>query len=215
MKLLLLRCPVCAEPMAPDHQDAVVYDCASCQTPITIKETGLGTATVQFVAPAQAEVDHITDWMPFWRFEGRVHIEKRQTQGGRNNEDDAAQLWGERRRLFVPAWTLDMHKARDIGSTLAQRQPLFVPIERPSTVRMKTATVTAADALKMLEFIIITIEAQRDDWLRDLEFSLELDEPTLYAIPAENKEGQWHLIAQIEAELQKEDNGLISRYWPF
>jgi hypothetical protein len=110
-------------------------------------------------------------------------------------------LWGEPRRLFVPAWTVDMHNARDIGSTLAQRQPVFVPIERPSNAHMKTATVTAVDARKMLEFIIITIEAQRDDWLRDIEFRLELGSPTLYAIPAEAQQGRWHLAAQIEAEL--------------
>jgi hypothetical protein len=214
MKLLLLRCPVCAEPLAPDTPEAVVYECPSCRTPVAITDTGLATETVQFVAPAQAEAEKVSDWMPFWLFEGQVHIDKRETQG-RARSSEVEHLWGEPRRLFVPAWTVDMHNARDIGSTLAQRQPLFVPGERPSNAHMKTATATAVDALKMLEFIIITIEAQRDDWLRDIEFRLELGSPTLYAIPAEAQQGRWHLAARIEAELDGADNGLVARFWPF
>jgi hypothetical protein len=214
MKLLLLRCPLCAEPLAPDVQEAVVFDCPSCQTPVAITDTGLAMETVQFVAPAHAEAEKVTDWLPFWLFEGQVHIDKRETQG-RARTAEVEHLWSQPRRLFVPAWTVDMHNARDIGSTLAQRQPLFVPVERPSGAQMKTATVTAEDALKMLEFIIITIEAQRDDWLRNIEFRMELGNPTLYAIPAEAQQGRWHVAAQIEAELGAADNGLVARLWPF
>jgi hypothetical protein len=214
MKLLLLRCPLCAEPLAPDVQEAVVYECPSCQTPVAITDTGLAMETVQFVAPAHAEAEKVTDWMPFWLFEGQVHIDKRETQG-RARTAEVEHLWSQPRRLFVPAWTVDMHNARDIGSTLAQRQPLFVPVERPSGAQMKTATVTAEDALKMLEFIIITIEAQRDDWLRNIEFRMEMGNPTLYAIPAEAQQGRWHVAAQIEAELGAADNGLVARFWPF
>jgi hypothetical protein len=214
MKLLLLRCPLCAELLAPDTPEAVVFDCPSCQTPVAITDTGLAVETVQFVAPAAAEAEKVTDWLPFWLFEGQVHIDKRETQG-RARTAEVEHLWSQPRRLFVPAWTVDMHNARDIGSALAQRQPLFLPVERPSGAQMKTATVTAEDALKMLEFIIITIEAQRDDWLRDIEFRLELGSPTLYAIPAEAQQGRWHLAAHIEAELGPAGNGLIARFWPF
>jgi hypothetical protein len=214
MKLLLLRCPLCAEPLAPDTPEAVIYECPSCQTAVSISDTGLSTQTVQFVAPAQSAAKKVTDWLPFWLFEGQVHIDKRETQG-RARTAEVEHLWGEPRRLFVPAWTVDMHNARDIGSTLAQRQPVFVPTERPSTARMRTATATAVDARKMLEFIIITIEAQRDDWLRDIAFRMELGNPTLYAIPAEAQQGRWHLAAQIEAELGAADNGLVARLWPF
>ena len=214
MKLLLLRCPLCAEPLAPDTPEAVVFECPACQTAVSIDDTGLSTQTVQFVAPAPAEAEKVTDWLPFWLFEGQVHIDKRETQG-RARAAEVEHLWGEPRRLFVPAWTVDMHNARDIGSTLVQRQPVFVPVERPSTARMRTVTATAVDARKMLEFIIITIEAQRDDWLRSIEFRMELGNPTLYAIPTEAQQGRWHLVAQIEAELGEADNGLMARLWPF
>jgi hypothetical protein len=216
MKLLLLHCPLCTEPLAPDTPEAVIYDCPSCQTPVAITDTGLAVETVQFVTPAQSEAEKVTDWMPFWLFQGRIHIDKRETQRDRRAKTaEVEHLWSQPRRLFVPAWTVDMHNARDIGSALVQRQPVFVSVERPSGAQMRTATVTAEDALKMLEFIIITIEAQRDDWLRDIEFRMELGSPTLYAIPAEAQQGRWHLAAQIEAELGAADNGLVARFWPF
>ena len=87
------------------------------------------------------------------------------------------------RHLYVPAWELSLHTAQDIGSRLAQQQPEFRRIDRPAEAQLMSATVTPADALKLLEFVILAIEARRKDWLKDLAFDLDVGEPAMWALP--------------------------------
>ena len=56
---------------------------------------------------------------------------------------------------------------------------------RPSGAKLTPAVVSAEDARKMLEFLIFTLEAGRDDWLKTLDFTIEAGLPELWAIAAE------------------------------
>lgn len=181
MKLVLLRCPTCSEPLKPDNDD-VVLACTNCHTPSAVSVNGAAKMPVQFGIPAdfKARSDR---WMPFWVFDGRAKIIRRETQGGRSQTKDMAQLWGAERRFYVPAWELGLHVAQDIGSRMVQRQPSFVEIDRPAEAHLHTVLVTPKDAKNLLEFIVLAIEARRKDWLRDLQFELEVGEPKLWALP--------------------------------
>jgi hypothetical protein len=53
----------------------------------------------------------------------------------------------------------------------------------PAEVTLASATVAPADAQKLLEFIILAIEARRQDWLKELNFHLDVNEPELWALP--------------------------------
>jgi hypothetical protein len=37
--------------------------------------------------------------------------------------------------------------------------------------------------LRLLEFVVLAIEARRDDWLKALDFRIEAGEPQLWALP--------------------------------
>jgi hypothetical protein len=56
-------------------------------------------------------------------------------------------------------------------------------VERPDGAQLINAVVTPADARKLLEFIVLAIEARRKDWLKNLVFELEVGEPKLLAFP--------------------------------
>ena len=193
MKLLLLRCPECAHPLAPQQHDVVMM-CPSCQTAVAIDEQGLSSMPIQYVAATEADV---SDWLPFWFFNGRVHIQNRSTQSSwRTSDHDSETFWLHSDRFFVPAWELAIHNARELGRQLVKKQPTYQPVSRPDNARLTAVTVTAEDALKMLEFIILTIEAERKDWLKDLKFRIEAETPQLWALPARKKsELRWMLLA--------------------
>lgn len=181
MKLVLLRCPNCSEPLKPDNDD-VVLACSNCHSPSAIAVNGAVLMQVQFGVPPGFKGDP-GRWMPFWVFEGQVKVIKRETQGGRSRTKDMAKLWGARRRFFVPAWDLDPHTSQDVGSRMVQQQPSFGKIERPAGAQLQTAVVTPNDAKMLIEFIVLAIEARRKDWLRDLVFKLDVDEPKMWALP--------------------------------
>ncbi|MCB8943580.1 MAG: hypothetical protein H6658_07480 [Ardenticatenaceae bacterium] len=188
MKLLLLRCPQCQAPLAPEQWDVVV-SCRGCYTAVAIDESGLERMPVYYAA---ARTDKVEQWVPFWVFNGRVHITQRDTQGGGgSSQQDSEQFWGESRRLYVPAWDMPMPTAREIGQQFTQEQTLLQEIPQPNEAVLVSAAVTPQDALKLLEFIVLSMEAQRKDWLKNLQFHIAADGPQLWAIPARGQGGRW------------------------
>lgn len=190
MKLLALRCPTCAQPLKPQNREVVVLRC-DCGTAVSLQDTGLDTIAVQFAASA---VEKFDAWLPLWLFNGRVNIITRQTQGrNKQAEQDAQQLWGYPRRLYVPAWDMPTETASQLGGDLAQRQPLFERTSHPDNFPFIEAVVTPEDALKLLEFVVFNVEAGRKDWLKELHFTIEAGSPQLWAIPAQRAGSEWHL----------------------
>ena len=66
---------------------------------------------------------------------------------------------------------------------MVQQQPSFEKIDRPQEAHLQTALVTPKDAKKLIEFIVLAIEARRKDWLRDLQFELDMGAPNLWTLP--------------------------------
>jgi hypothetical protein len=197
MKLLALRCPTCAQALTPRSLEVVVLRCGNCETAVSINDTGLDTIAIQFAAPAAEKIDA---WVPLWVFNGRVNIQSRQTQG-RNSQaqQDAQQLWGYPRRLYVPAWELSTEEACQIGGDLVQRQPAFQSTDSPlEKADLIEAVITPEDALKLLEFVVFNVEAARKDWLKELRFTIEAAAPQLWAIPARKAGSGWRLQPLVE-----------------
>lgn len=179
MKLVALYCPQCAQPLAANNDD-VLLSCGNCRAAVYLDDNGVRPAKVYFVAGREQE----ETWRPFWVFSGMVKMTKRVSQGGgRSANKQAEELWGAPRRLYVPAWELSLQAAQEIGARLIQEQPSFEFITPPAEANLTAATMEPADAKKMLEFIVLAIEARRQDWLRDLTFHLEVGQPDLWALP--------------------------------
>jgi hypothetical protein len=92
-------------------------------------------------------------------------------------------MWDYPRALYVPAWEMSLHTAQNVGSRLIQQQPELQEIQPPEGATFTSATVTPGDARKLLEFIILAIEARRKDWLKNLQFELEIGEPEMIILP--------------------------------
>lgn len=194
MKLLALRCPQCDTWLQPQQLD-VVLPCPTCKTAVYLQESGLVTLPVTYAA-AQGAGPVV--WLPFWRFHGRVQVERRDTQGGSQAaRKEAEALWSQPRHFYVPAWELPAHQAREMGGQLVSRQPVFQTLDPVEPPLFQAATLTPGDAQKLLELIILTIEAERGDWLKSLQFRLELAAPDLWALPGRPQGDGWELVAAL------------------
>jgi hypothetical protein len=180
MKLVALYCPDCREPLAAEN-DHVLTSCGGCSQALYLDDEGVRRQKVFYVAPAG---DQDRRYLPFWVYAGRVLVDRRETQGGGSGgQKESEAMWAEPRRLYVPAWELSMQTAQQVGSFLIARQPEFDFVTRPEGATLLPAVVTPADALKLLEFIVLAIEARRKDWLKSIAFRLEVGEPELWALP--------------------------------
>ena len=180
MRLLLLRCPTCATPLEANHQDQVVA-CSGCATHVALGEDGPLPITVHYAQPVGDPLA-VGSWEPLWIFSGQVTLRSRQTQGGKKAGREADEFWQAPRRFYVPAGDLSPAQIRSIGLDLLNRQPSPIPLPAgPQTGRMRPALLSAADAAQFAEFLVLDLEAQRRDMLKDLQFDLLLGEPALWA----------------------------------
>lgn len=183
MKLLELRCPVCARPIAAENDDLVVA-CAHCHTPISLdEEKGLRPMAVRYVAPA-ANAQVVT-WLPLWLFQGRVSLQQRETQG-RGKTRDAEQFWSAPRYFYIPAWALTLSTIEKLSMPMLASQPVFRPLAEggQGEIPLQPAVLSAEDAEKLVEFLVLEMEAQRDDWLKTIQFDVSLGAPAFWALPA-------------------------------
>lgn len=194
MQLLALKCPTCGQNLKPQSNEAVVVSCGNCRTAVSLHQSDIKAIDVKYAAPSSNDV---TAWLPMWVFKGKVNITRRESQGSSKGADkDAAQLWGSANRLFVPAWQEPVQQARGIGSQFTVRQPRLDPIEPTDEMLMQEATITPEDGLKLLDFIVLSLEADRKDWLEDLQFNINTTGHELWAIPARRKGSSWAFLVQ-------------------
>jgi hypothetical protein len=180
MTLTVVRCPACANPLTPDDNDLVIA-CGQCGAGLHLADDGPQPIEIRYTPSRSAKV---TTWRPWWIFTGRVNLIRRETQGG-NRSEDARRFWTQPRVMSVPAWDLLLTSIKQAGIQMLQQPPALNAMPRPNGVKLTPAVVSAEDARKMLEFLIFSLEASRDDWLKTLDFTIEADPPQLWAMAIE------------------------------
>mgnify|MGYP003377542861 CR=1 FL=1 len=83
---------------------------------------------------------------------------------------------------------------RLVQEMLLEKQPTMEAIIPPEGVAFEPAVVTTADARKLLELVIVSIEAKRSDWMESLDFDLRLDSEALWLLPAERQNDKWKIL---------------------
>ncbi len=190
MKLLLLRCPKCNHALAPGQDDRV-FQCPNCRVAVAVDEGGLAVLSAQYAAPTVVQPPA---WLPFWVYRGRVTIKQRKTQGGRSAEQEAQAFWAQPRRVYIPAWACELLEARDLVAALLEKQLFLEAVIPPEGAAFEPAVVTPADARKLLELVIVSLEAERNDYLESFDFDLNLESEALWLLPAERQGDEWNLL---------------------
>jgi hypothetical protein len=177
MTLHLVRCPACGYALAPDDHDLVIA-CGQCGAGLHLADEGLQPIDILYDRSNRANV---ATWRPWWIFKGSVNLIRRETQGG-NRSDEARRFWAQPRVLCVPAWELSIGAIKQAGIQMLQQPPALNATPRPVGVKLTPVVISAEDARKLLEFMVLTLEANRDDWLKTLDFHIEAGPPELWAI---------------------------------
>jgi hypothetical protein len=181
MKLVPLQCPVCNQSLPAGNDDLVVA-CGNCRNAILLDEQGLRPLPVTFAQPRPGTTP--TAWVPVWLFQGQVTLHRRETQGG-NAEKEARSFWSQPRYFYIPAWDITLQGLQQISLPMLRAQPRFSPLPAgaiPSTP-FQPVTVSAEDAQKLTEFLVLELEVDRQDWLKSISFDISLGQPALWILP--------------------------------
>ena len=190
MKLLLLRCPQCNQALSPGQDDRVIQ-CPNCHQAVSLDEGGLQLLPVQYVTPIQPRAEA---WLPFCVYRGEVTIQARRIQSGRSAEDEARAFWAKTRFVYIPAWACELADARALATDLLQKQPLLMAVSPPEGATFAPVVLAPEDGRKLVDLVIISIEAGRRDWMQDIHYDLRLDSQALWLLPARRDGNRWKLL---------------------
>ncbi len=175
VELILLKCPQCSTPV-PAEEDEIAWTCANCGQGWQLNDTGLAPLTVRWMpAPAQARPE---SWRPVWIFAAQVTFTQRENW---QRAADPDQLWQRPVRFYVPAYTCPLDHLEKLGADLT-RQQAFLPTG-PALGPLKGVTLLPADAIAAAEFIVLTIEAERKDKIKSINFTLNYGPAELWVLP--------------------------------
>jgi hypothetical protein len=173
--LVALQCTRCNTPV-PAEPDEVAWVCQNCGQGLLLDELdGLKPITVH----AAAAEGRAVSWKPFWVALGRVRFSRRESFG-RDAPPEAR--WSQPVRFVLPAYTTGVERAVALGVDLLKRPPA---LEEGEAQELQGATLLPDQIVPLTRFIVLSIEAERDDKLEAIDFSVELDAPQLWVLPSE------------------------------
>lgn len=195
MKLIALFCPSCRAALDPKSDEVVAMRCAECETAVSITDNGLQQISPNWGIPS-GEGD-ITHWLPFWQISFKLNMTKRVTQGGSGSAGRAAQkFWQAPHSIYVPAWTVHIPRVQDMIIGQFRRERTYVVGDPPTQVEMTEATLTVDDSLKLLDMTVLTFEARRADYLKDIAYAIEPTQTALWILPGRHKTDDDKILAQ-------------------
>ncbi len=174
VELIPLLCIRCSTPL-PAGVDEAAWVCAQCGQGLYLDESaGLAALDVHY-APG---INPAKPGRPFWVCEGQVNL-RRETYSG-NEDIEAQQFWGQRRRFMIPAFTCPQGTLLELGSQMLANPP---DLQEGPAAPFLPVTFNARDTKPLAEFIVMAVEAARRDMLKEVQFSLQLSEPVLWVLP--------------------------------
>ena len=175
IELVLLKCLRCSTHI-PAGDEEVAWVCAQCGQGMRLTETGLAPQAVNWAAARPGPTQ--LRGLPFWVFTGAVNFIRRENYGGKSEPD---KLWSSPRRFYIPAFPAPLDQLETLGADLTRKQ---IALKAGLAIgALKDCTLFPDDARHAVEFVVLTIEAERKDKLKTVEFSLDLNEPELWVLP--------------------------------
>jgi hypothetical protein len=182
IRLVPLTCMKCRAPI-PANLDEIAWVCEQC-----------GQGNLLDVAPSPGPNESATRTLdvffsnaikpgqkghPFWVSRGQVTLTNRQTYQG--DEGRAArEFWGAPRLFYVAAWETSLDEIVNLGIDML-RSPQGLAMGSP--MPFLPVVTSPGDVRSLVEFMIVSIEANRRDALKSITYDLKLEPLQLWILP--------------------------------
>ena len=177
VQLVPMRCIQCATPMQAEENE-IAWTCEKCEQGMLLTANGLAPLTVKWAARGTTAPTNGIKWWPFWSFTGSVRFARRDSFRGRSDPD---KLWNEPQQFFIPAYATSLQELETIGAELLKKR--LRPSSGPTAGPLPACALFPDDARHAAEFVVLTIEADRQDKLKYVEFTIHASEPELWVLP--------------------------------
>ncbi len=179
-KLIAFKCPSCDSGLGVEVNDNVVY-CSSCGNGYEITDDKLVPIEVNFAKPLIQGTGDIV-YKPFWLVNAYVKINSRDASGGfiSNLFGSSGKMEGDV-LFYVPAFWMTIESAKTIGGQFTTKNPVASP--QKYNVKMTGFNFSKEDAKKITEFIFLSVEAEKSDTVRNIDYNIDTKTISVLGVP--------------------------------
>jgi hypothetical protein len=179
-KLIAVKCKSCDSGLTVEMNDNIVY-CASCGNGWEIVNDELVPIEIGFAKPLVQGQGELV-YKGFWLVDAYVRIHSRDSSGGwisslfggsNKTEGDV--------KFYVPAFWMPIESAKQIGVTFTTKNA--VPSPEKYNVKLTGFSYTKEDAKKIAEFIFLSIEAEKNDTVRNINYTIDVKSYKVLGVP--------------------------------
>ena len=179
VELVPMYCLKCQTPV-PAKVEETVWVCSACGQGLLLDpDKGLLALEIHTASGTPGTGAQNVPGHPYWVATGRVTLSRATFHGDQTGEMQA--FWAQPRRFIIPAYALELEEITRLGVNLVRQSPVLTPAASPAPFH--PVVLMPEDLRPLAEFIVLTIEAERKDALKELTFTLELEPPELWILP--------------------------------
>jgi hypothetical protein len=182
LELVPLKCRQCGGLIDGETNDVVFY-CTHCSTGYELVDDDLQKTEVRFVSYNGAA----KMYLPFWALNTRVHVKQRVTSSGKVGAFFGKLFGGQDitgrtvdLRFYVPAFHLDMSRMRALSLKYTEEQPELGELLGE---KLTHAVYTKTDAERFARYVFVSIEAEKSDTLKHLDYELTVENAWILGVP--------------------------------
>jgi len=196
IRLVPLQCPGCNHPLAAGVGEHLLATCDDCGTTCEVVR---GVPMPRERTIYRPRSGSPTEFVPFWRFETRVEVRRREAAGmGQLFKDlfkPGQDGWQAELSFFVPALDVSLGAFQLLSLKMLRRgKDILEPWEPAPALPIHPTAMSMDEASRTLEFILLTIEAHQPDMLVHLDFSVDILASSLALLPASSAGEDMHLL---------------------
>ena len=179
-KLEAIKCKNCGSGLVVEVNDYVTY-CISCGSGFEIINGELNPIEINFSAaalPAEGEMIY----KPFWLLKTHVEILERTSSSGH-----ASDVFGGSGKssgninFYIPAFRCPLESLKFISTEFTTKNPVASPQKFNS--KLTGFAYGKEDAMKLAEFLLISVEAEKKDMLKTFRYNISLNSYEILGIP--------------------------------
>jgi hypothetical protein len=183
MKVVVIKCPKCSQPIYSKVKDTVFF-CDKCNT-LHARNGGVQVLDHEIAEPKPSIIGEKV-YLPFWRVWAEFTINHINSAGGTLNKlsqffrgaTNSGSLF-----VFVPANEMDVYTFKQMSVEMTFRPPQYSTRLDFSTLPREPAKIDRAEAEQMADFVFVTMQADQPGVLQQLDYALNVKDAKMVYLP--------------------------------
>ncbi|MBP9191078.1 MAG: hypothetical protein KBF96_00855 [Ignavibacteria bacterium] len=183
-KLEAVKCKQCGSGLVVEVNDNIVY-CTSCGSGFEIINGEMTPIEINFAAAAIRGEGEVV-YKPFWLLRTNLNIMERNASGnflknifGGSNDNTSGEIL-----FYIPAFYCSLDVMKNLATEFTIKNPVASP--QKYNVKLTGFAYGKEDAKKLAEFILISMEAEKSDVMKDFNYKMDFTSFEIVGIPFYN-----------------------------